>query len=96
MPDGSVLVADLEIPARSSVPPTDVHVVDKTGAGDAFAGALAWAPVAGRGTAEAARTAVAAATCAVTGYGSQQAYPSPTELDAMIARVVEANPSGDS
>lgn len=65
----------------------EVAAVDQTGAGDAFAGALAWALLHGADPFDAARTAVAASTIAVTGYGSQESYPSPEELRAMEARV---------
>lgn len=71
--------------------PVDLDVVDTTGAGDAFAGALAWALLAGRSPLDAAGIAVAASSCAVTTYGSQQSYPSPAQLDAMAVRVADAN-----
>lgn len=67
--------------------PDDIDVVDATGAGDAFAGALAWAVLQGRSTSEAAEFAVAASTCAVTVYGSQESYPSLDQLQAMVLRV---------
>jgi ribokinase len=67
-----------------------VAVADASGAGDAFAGALGWALHEGRTTVEAACVAVAAATCAVTGYGSQESYPTRAELDAMVERVTLA------
>jgi ribokinase len=69
-------------------PADDVDVVDTTGAGDAFAGALAWAVLQGRTPAEAAVVAVSAASCAVGTYGSQASYPSPDALDEMVAEVV--------
>lgn len=64
-----------------------VRVVDKTGAGDAFAGALATALVEGRGLSEAARFAVAAATHAVGRWGSQAAYADRAELDGLLAQI---------
>jgi ribokinase len=67
--------------------PADVPVVDATGAGDAFAGGLAVALVRGRSAVEAAEHAVAASTCAVGGYGSQESYPDAATLAAMLARV---------
>jgi ribokinase len=70
-----------------------VDAVDKTGAGDAFAGALGWALLAGNKPFDAAVVAVAASTCAVTAYASQQAYPSLEVLDAMRARVTVAQPA---
>jgi ribokinase len=70
-----------------------VEVVDATGAGDAFAGALAWALHRGRSPLDAARLAVAASTCAVGAYGSQESYPSPEALAAM-AELVDAERLG--
>lgn len=71
-------------------PPDHIDVVDATGAGDAFAGALAWALLQGQAVDAAARTAVAAAACAVGAYGSQESYPSPAELEAMLVRTPAA------
>jgi ribokinase len=70
--------------------PADLAVVDKTGAGDAFAGALAVALLEGRTPADAAVLAVAAASCAVLGYGSQESYPERAELEAMAMLVRRA------
>lgn len=67
--------------------PSDVEAVDGTGAGDAFAGALGWALLQRRPPLEAAHVAVAASTCAVTRFGSQESYPDMTELRSMIERV---------
>lgn len=74
--------------------PTGIEVVDKTGAGDAFAGAFGWALATGRRPKDAAVLAVAASSCAVGAYGSQEAYPSLPALEAMSARVVEASAHG--
>jgi ribokinase len=68
-------------------PPADLDVLDTTGAGDAFAGTLASAIVAGCPLPDAARLAVAAAACAVTGFGAQESYPDRGALDAMARRV---------
>ncbi len=84
--DGGAVVATSTEAWRVEAP-TDVEVVDATGAGDAYAGALAWALLAGLPLAEAAVFAVAASTCAVTRYGSQESYPTEPELRAMAARV---------
>jgi ribokinase len=67
--------------------PEDLDVVDTTGAGDAFAGTLASAILARRPPLEAARLAVAAAACAVTGFGPQESYPDRTALEAMAGTV---------
>lgn len=69
--------------------PADVDVVDTTGAGDAFAGGLAWALLRGEHVDVAVRTAVAAATCAVTAIGSQESYLGLDALRAMRTRVPE-------
>ncbi|TFY97535.1 ribokinase [Ramlibacter rhizophilus] len=64
------------------IEPLGVEVVDTTGAGDAFAGGLAVGLARGETEADALRLAVAASQCAVTGYGSQPAYP---RWDALVA-----------
>jgi ribokinase len=76
-PDGEALLS----------PPTDLAVVDTTGAGDAFAGTLATEIIARSRPLDAARLAVAAAACAVTGFGAQESYPDRATLDAMARRV---------
>jgi ribokinase len=60
-----------------------VKVIDKTGAGDAFAGALAVALLEGHSPARAGLFAVAAAHVAVTKYGSQPAYPDQVEIEKL-------------
>jgi ribokinase len=73
--------------------PPRVDAVDTTGAGDAFAGTLASAIAAGRTPVDATRFAVAAAACAVTGFGAQESYPGSDVLDAMTREVkVAMNP----
>jgi ribokinase len=76
-PDGEALLSA----------PDDLDVVDTTGAGDAFAGTLATAIIEELAPVAAARLAVAAAACAVTGFGPQEAYPGPEVLYAMARRV---------
>lgn len=66
-----------------------VHVVDKTGAGDAFAGALAVALFERQAPRDALHFAVLASTYAVTRYGSQAAYPQREQLER-FGREVEA------
>jgi ribokinase len=67
--------------------PADLEVVDTTGAGDAFAAALATAIIAGLPLVDAARFGVGAASCAVTGFGAQESYPDRARLEAMAQRV---------
>lgn len=68
--------------------PPELNVMDTTGAGDAFAGTLATAIIAGCPPVDAARLAVAAAACAVTGFGAQESYPDRQALET-IAREVD-------
>jgi len=81
---GCVTVAPAEV---FHVPPVPVEVVDTTGAGDAFTGALAVALLERRPCAEAVRFAVAASHLAVTAYGSQPAYPDRKRVEQMAARL---------
>lgn len=75
------------------VPTVPVEVADTTGAGDAFAGALATAVLEKRPLKEAACFASAASLAATTGYGSQPAYPSREGLqnfyDQVISKIQE-------
>jgi ribokinase len=70
------------------IPGGSVEPVDTTGAGDAFTGVLAIALLEGRDPREAASWAVAAANIAVTGYGSQPAYPPRAHVLASAARLL--------
>jgi ribokinase len=67
-----------------------VEVVDTTGAGDAFAGAMAVALSEGRDAVAAAIFAAAASTHAVTGYGSQPAYPLREDIVRISATVTSS------
>lgn len=69
------------------VPPVAVEVSDTTGAGDAFAGALAVAVLEQRTLPEAACFATAASLAATTGYGSQPAYPSRERIQHLFDQV---------
>lgn len=69
------------------ISPVPVDVVDATGAGDAFAGALAIAVLEGRSLQDAACFATAASHVTVTRYGSQPAYPTRSEIDLMFQRL---------
>ncbi|MFJ7912960.1 PfkB family carbohydrate kinase [Kitasatospora sp. NPDC096204] len=75
--EGALVVVD-GTPARLSAP--TVRVVDTTGAGDVFCGALAAGLARGAGLTDAAATAVAAGAFAVTGLGARGALPRPTDL----------------
>lgn len=79
---GACVVVNRE--RRAVVTGFRVDVVDKTGAGDAFAGALGVALLERMPLERAARFAVAAANFAVTRYGSQPAYPARGELEQLI------------
>lgn len=59
---------------------TAVTAVDTTGAGDAFAGAVAAGLVSGKSLVDAAREASVVAAIATTRRGAQAAYPTRTEL----------------
>ncbi|WP_119155145.1 ribokinase [Caldimonas tepidiphila] len=83
--DGGCLVAQGE--RMEHVPAGRVEIVDATGAGDAFTGAFAVALLEGREPVQAAAFAVACSDLAVTGYGSQPAYPSREALDAHLKTV---------
>lgn len=71
--DGGCVLATTELTLH--IPPSEVEPVDTTGAGDAFTGVFAVALLEGLEPPEAAAWGVAAANLAVTGYGSQPAYP---------------------
>ena len=73
-----------------AIPPPQVTPVDRTGAGDAFAGALAVALLERRHPREAACFAVAAASLAVTAHGSQPAYPARDEVERLLPSLLEA------
>ncbi|RKT51803.1 ribokinase [Saccharothrix australiensis] len=62
------------------VPAPAVEPVDTTGAGDAFAGALAARLAAGESLVEAAGYAVRVAAVSVTRPGAQPSYPTPDEV----------------
>lgn len=67
--------------------PVPVQVDDTTGAGDAFAGALAVALTEQRATVPALCFAVAASHLAVTGYGSQAALPSRDQIENLLTQL---------
>lgn len=65
----------------TEVPSPKVEAVDTTGAGDAFAGALAASLAKGAKLADAARKAVRVAAISVTRQGAQPSYPTAAELE---------------
>lgn len=83
--NGGCIIAGDEATAR--IETERVEPVDTTGAGDAFAAALAVALSENRSLLEAGRWAVAAATITVTRYGAQAAYPNRREIEAQLAQV---------
>ena len=85
--DGGCVVASADTTLH--VPPIDVEVVDTTGAGDAFAGALAVAVLEKRSLKDTICYAVSASHAAVTAYGSQPAYPSREKLQELFDKISE-------
>jgi ribokinase len=71
---------------QTNVPAFPPKVVDTTGAGDCFVGALAVKLAAGATPHEAARYACAAASCAVEKLGAGPSMPSAKDVAARLAR----------
>ena len=71
---------------RLKAAPPAVKVVDTTGAGDCFVGALAARLAAGASIPDAARYATAAAACSVERLGATPSMPTPKEVAARLAR----------
>lgn len=67
----------------------DVDVVDATGAGDAFCGALAMGLAQGHSLPDVVRAACAAGALATTGAGAQTGLPTPAELDRLLRPEVD-------
>ncbi len=82
--DGAVLFRAGRQIARADA--FEVNVVDTTGAGDTFCGALVVALAEGQSEAEALRFASAAAALAVTKPGAQPSLPRRTEVETLLAR----------
>ena len=80
---GALLVTSSE---AQRVPAQAVQVVDTTGAGDAFSGALAVALAEQRGLVEAVAFANAAAALSTTKVGTAPAMPQRAEVDARLAQ----------
>lgn len=79
--------------ATHHIRPVPVDIIDKTGAGDAFAAGMGVALLEGKDVIDAALVAAAASHVAVTAYGSQQSYPDRDALDRMIEQLANANAS---
>jgi ribokinase len=75
---GAVVV---EADGSTEVASPKVEAVDTTGAGDAFAGALAASLAEGATLVDAAKRAVKVAAVSVTRHGAQPSYPTPDELE---------------
>lgn len=69
------------------IPALPVEVVDSTGAGDAFTGALAVALLEEQPPLSAAAFAAAVSHLAVTAYGSQEAYPERGKAEELARRL---------
>ena len=67
------------------VPPFDVRAVDTVAAGDAFGAAMTCALAEGRPLSEAVRHGAAAGALAVTRPGAQDAMPTRTEVESLLA-----------
>jgi ribokinase len=70
----------------TTIPAFKAKVVDTTGAGDCFVGALAARMLAGATPVEAARYASAAASCSVERLGAAPSMPTAQEVAARLAR----------
>jgi len=86
---GAVVVA---AGTPTTLPAPRVEVVDTTGAGDAFCGALAARLASGAEVVAAARAGVAAGSLATTRAGAQPSMPRREEIAALLART--AGPGG--
>jgi ribokinase len=75
-----------------AVPAPRVEVVDTTGAGDAFIGAMAAALMGGAGMEEAVRRGVAVASLTVGVAGSVPAYPRAADLVGRVADAAGVTP----
>jgi len=69
---------------RVHVDPYQVDVVDTTGAGDAFNGALAWALATGRDLEDSVRLATVAGALACRSVGARSRLPDATELLTLV------------
>jgi ribokinase len=80
---GAVVVTAEE---ATAIPPFKAKVMDTTGAGDCFVGALSARLMRGASPVEAARYASAAAACSVERLGAAPSMPTAAEVAARLAR----------
>ncbi|MFO1158123.1 MAG: ribokinase [Reyranellaceae bacterium] len=80
---GAIVVA---AEGATAIPPFKAEVVDTTGAGDCFVGALATRLLARATPVEAARYASAAASCSVERLGAAPSMPTARDVAARLAR----------
>lgn len=83
---GAVIAADRVV---TPIAAPAVAVVDTTGAGDAFCGAVASALAAGHGAITAARSGVAAGSLAATKAGAQPSMPNQSAIAALLSTMNE-------
>lgn len=89
-PGGNLLLSnDLEL----WLPHLEVEAVDATGAGDAFAAAVATRLIAGDTLPQAASFANAAAAFKTTRLGAQAGLPTEAEVRALLTRTIAAGPA---
>jgi len=81
--DGATLSQGRSEVAQSG--PPDVDVIDTTGAGDAFSGALVVGLLEGRSHTDALARACAAGALATTRTGAQASLPTAAEIDKLLA-----------
>jgi len=84
--EGALLLEGPGSEAMALAPPPGVTVVDTTGAGDTFSGALAARIAAGDHLRAAAAFAVAAGACAVRARGARASMPTAAEVHALAGR----------
>jgi len=72
------------LPVLTPIPAVPTHVVDTTGCGDAFTGAVANSLARGEGLVAAARRAAVVASIAAAAEGAQDSYPTLSEVNAHV------------
>jgi ribokinase len=72
------------LPVLTPIPAVPTNVVDTTGCGDAFTGAVADSLARGEGLVAAARRAAVVASMAAAARGAQDSYPTLSEVNAHV------------